>query len=811
MTMFCSDDCFSVLFTFKKRLRRRSRQSNMDNDQYNNNNNTQISNNINSLRISDITEGDQEATDSTDVKLVPVFPTPIPINQVDLLHDWMRRARKYQQGHYNSLGDRIWDLIETEDMLEKKIGFAMYGMPIENIKMNALGYNAEQIQQITLIKLHILTLWNKISAVNNKGNIYFNCIFVYLRSKDDGNKEGVDVLFRIPKIMDEDLSNYLFIDTTCRTYDGFNDYLKNNKLPKCDMCYPLNGIYSANSSIVEIDFKESPACNISKSVLKGLDITTSVLTLGATGVSIAALAIPVAAPFIWGATATILASGAYDITRYVSKLIDIKQHYESLSLKNPESRGAWIGLAATAVGVASVGGTAISRGVMATEQIIGRSSAVTLRIINMSSIAINGVGVLNSLITIVMKYLNGTLERNDVLQFTSACYFFLNAIVSLNVADRLIKDIASSDITDLFHTTKNCAFNFTKSAIEFTDSSTYNLLRALVLGAQSRFMPEIDLNYLEMSIHKIISLLNQMSKGSISWSKFTIEISELLQNIWFKFRYVILKSIDELTKIFKIKDWKSYVIKSSGYKPFAQSSPDIARQFCVAIYKTIDYCNLDDTNVEYINDVLILINEFNILYPSDNAIDFLNKCKFICESFIKEFDNIKEEYEMDLDSVKMNATKNNEKFDVNDFDKNYGIEGDKNIYFFKKTLRKLQTENMFKNIYTAYHALTENCIQSFCETPCMETNVSSHFVFSGPSGRKSLTDQQYWQKAKDVTNVDLNKDNSTMLQQKDLVLIRPNNNNIDIKAVIFYSTYEKGSVMGIVSVLKNIPDNFQQQ
>ena len=83
-------------------------------------------------------------------------------------------------------------------------------------------------------------------------------------------------------------------------YEGWLDYLENNTLPECVLCYPRNGVYSVVNGAVEVEFGISPAVRTGAKVLQYLDIRGTVLSVGAAGILIAGLFAPVALPVVAG-------------------------------------------------------------------------------------------------------------------------------------------------------------------------------------------------------------------------------------------------------------------------------------------------------------------------------------------------------------------------------------------------------------------------------------------------------------------------------------------------------------------------------
>ncbi|XP_022193186.2 uncharacterized protein LOC111051069 [Nilaparvata lugens] len=704
--------------------------------------------------------------------------------------DWRTRARKYQQNQYNSLGDRYWDIV-PDHLLDRKIGFALYGIPTE-IKDSDLNYSEEKTNHINKLKNHIISL----KEDNSSEETHLACIFIYVHSKEGDN---VAVVFRLLNNVNENLDDFLFVDANCRTYKCWNDFLNNNELPRCVMCYPLNGFYSASNGFVDVGFCKSPASEMSRNILTGLDITSSMLGLGATGVSLASLAIPIAAPFVWGATATIIASGAYDLGRGVNRLVDIGVHKESLSLKNPKSRKVWLDVITSTVGIASVG---VTKGlsVIRAGQAVTQSEAVAMRIINFSSLAFSGISGVNTLITVIVKVLDGTLEMSDILQFSSACYFFLNALLSIDLANRMIEEIASSDdLTNLFFSTNNTDFSVVKSITQFFDTNTYEILRRLVLGSIINFMPNMNLSDLETIAKRISGLIDAHSSG-MKWNKFAIEMISISEFIWKSFGKEILHAIDKLRELFHAEDWKS-VFTSASQKHFLDSNLDVARQLCLAAQKAIKHCTGKDADDAAMRKILMLASDFNSKYPADCSIEFLNMTKFVCDSLAEEFDEIMSKYLYSLDEAHANSTD----FDHENFNKKYGIEEKTEVrsVFISIAIKRLATEERMKKMMDDYTEMSKLCDHPKNGIPSMETSMSYHYMYSEPHGQYKFSDSHYWQKLNEITGLNLTTENASMLKEKGIIMIRPKNEDNSIKAIIFYSTKVDDCMMGILTVIKN--------
>lgn len=123
----------------------------------------------------------------------------------------------------------------------------------------------------------------------------------------------------------------IFIDENNRVYNSWENYIEDNKLHECLMVLPLNGRYTGNNEgRVMLEKHLSPACSISRMLLRGTDIASSVAGVASAGVFIAAMipAITVAPVVLVSAGVVGAAVGVYSIIRSAFALVDRHQHDE---------------------------------------------------------------------------------------------------------------------------------------------------------------------------------------------------------------------------------------------------------------------------------------------------------------------------------------------------------------------------------------------------------------------------------------------------------------------------------------------------
>jgi hypothetical protein len=206
---------------------------------------------------------------------------------------WKEEAVKMQQGYYQLFGKHMWREYKPPDYskLKRNIGFAMFGVPknVGNENVNGgTGYTDEQFNHINEI-FDIIKKSKK--KHKDQENICVSFLFVV------GKVEDNYVRFPVIHIPEHDVSvqqnNNIFIDLSSRVYKDWQDYLNNNTLPNCIICYPKSGIYSARNGVVELEFGISPAGNVGSRFRKALDLIQPVVNMGASMMKTASTFSPV--------------------------------------------------------------------------------------------------------------------------------------------------------------------------------------------------------------------------------------------------------------------------------------------------------------------------------------------------------------------------------------------------------------------------------------------------------------------------------------------------------------------------------------
>ncbi|KAL9874508.1 uncharacterized protein ACN427_013833 isoform 2-T2 [Glossina fuscipes fuscipes] len=256
-------------------------------------------------------------------------------------------------------GDQfIWDFLKADqgECLKEKIRQLIPDLP------NSDNGN----DQGTIEKIRSY-LYNNIWAqrIYTNGTSLSAIFYVAVTKEKDYNRALASTdfsfhpVFRTRKCSAEDDSSdccMIYVDETGRVYQSWESYIEENILPPGSMVVPRRGIYILdNEGSVILDL-------FTRDVSRALSIqaankTSAAVTLGAACVPLAALALPIAAPIMAFAGIIAVASGTFSTAMCSANLVDRLMHEQSISLRDQQAFGSWLGVAGGLVGVTSVGAT----------------------------------------------------------------------------------------------------------------------------------------------------------------------------------------------------------------------------------------------------------------------------------------------------------------------------------------------------------------------------------------------------------------------------------------------------------------------
>jgi hypothetical protein len=358
--------------------------------------------------------------------------------EVEALHwnspeveSWKTEAKEMQQSLYEMLGgDQMKPAVYSSHNrtdLERKVAYAMYGPPpqLPNVLSNAgTGYKKKQLKMVRKACNVILK-----QTGGTETSVYF--LFICIKMHD---RHLAVPVFRIAAETENEIcereAGDIYVDGDHRVYRGWLDYLKNNKLPRCFMCYPHSGIYKATGSEVNVDFGESPACSLPVKVLNAVDITTSLV---ATVLGITALAVPVSAPVAIVTTVWGLAAGVFGLSRSARTLIDRHSHGQTLGLNSGEARNNWFGVVGNTVGMALGGVGMVASRIVHGTRMVGLNIGITS--LSIGATALKGLTILDHFTNIGKKIVeNEEMTTLDAFQMATSVFFFTGSVVSTQTA-----------------------------------------------------------------------------------------------------------------------------------------------------------------------------------------------------------------------------------------------------------------------------------------------------------------------------------------------------------------------------------------
>ncbi|KAJ8889789.1 hypothetical protein PR048_009292 [Dryococelus australis] len=328
------------------------------------------------------------------------------------VQEWKWSAIEEQQSYMELLKGRKTDAVASSQ-LSRVVGFAMFGPPAQlpDATNQHTGYDSVQLKHVGKVCKAILRRGND---EEDPKEVHLKFVFVVTRASRQ--RTATYPVFHL-----QDGGHY--IDWQARVYGSWKQFLKRNKLPRCRMCYPEGGAYSASEyGAVLVGFRRSPASN---NVHTTLAVTSLVVSLASTAVSLASLVVAVSPPVLVAAAVGAVVSGTYSVANSVASLNDRRQHGKTLSPRSGDARRCWLALIAGTAGLA-VSGT-------------GPVAARGLAVLTATTAAARGLSLANSAVDLMKKMWAGqTLTALDAFQIASFLLFFTGtALSSAQAASRL--------------------------------------------------------------------------------------------------------------------------------------------------------------------------------------------------------------------------------------------------------------------------------------------------------------------------------------------------------------------------------------
>ncbi|XP_046736936.1 uncharacterized protein LOC124405780 [Diprion similis] len=396
----------------------------------------------------------------------------------------LNEAIAFQQNLYELSSDWLYYENDQHEFLKKNIRYSLFGAPETDApSTDIVCCTGDPIQTELLPEQEKLIdmIYSRILEVNRcKNSLHVGVIFNVLCNLEKKEKPYVAPVpvFKVKRCMEREenlkigpyapgsankigrtaLYHYCvnYIDSEGRIYKNWTDYVTNNTLPKCMMVLPMGGFYQANplenntTDITHVWVEIGPAPGAAK-ILSCLDVASTVLGIGALGITAATLAAPaiIAAPVVVAGSVCGAVSGVYATVRSGQQLADRRQHQQSISVLDETARSAWLGIVGGVAGGLASGSTMILNKAARAGLTIGKLGQTTYNVISVGNIIINGMGIGNGIYNIYMKYQNRKeVSVLDVTQVMAHVLFFGNAVMNFQTAKTIINNTQQQVLQD---------------------------------------------------------------------------------------------------------------------------------------------------------------------------------------------------------------------------------------------------------------------------------------------------------------------------------------------------------------------------
>ncbi|CAF2965391.1 unnamed protein product, partial [Rotaria sp. Silwood2] len=394
-----------------------------------------------------------------------------------LTDDWIEYAQAAQTSHCRNINANEKGAKYNEELFHKidelvlthAFGTsAKKGKPSSNIKMN---FNSSQRQAAEKVRKMVLKYGKTKNAEDAKNSVSLQVISVTMmlvdcpeeskekkkeeEKKDEKKPPG---LAQVPvfRVVKPD-GSFCFIDHTARCYSNWKDYLDNNKLPRCKMCYPKNGVYKFKQGppnntdennndqqyVLDLALSESVSCTNWERFKSGSLKVVSYLGLAAGVVAI------VAAPFTGGASIGVYAGYAAATAGWVSfgcMLIGAIANLSSIWDKfwHDESfTTELISLAMIALhyGVAKYNAKMLDK--LKYKEPVTRAQLALMTVLNCTRFCVDSIMFAVIFVRLLMKVCTegiGNITAIELMQFSMSAYFFGKTVFEPKTGYGIIKE-----------------------------------------------------------------------------------------------------------------------------------------------------------------------------------------------------------------------------------------------------------------------------------------------------------------------------------------------------------------------------------
>uniref|UniRef100_A0A1B6E885 DUF4781 domain-containing protein n=1 Tax=Clastoptera arizonana TaxID=38151 RepID=A0A1B6E885_9HEMI len=652
--------------------------------------------------------------------------------------EWMQTNRKLQIELYQHFGQRKYDEISESlcgsmSPLFQKISFSLFGISDEEKTEDKEKEEKETVQRIE----------KKIIEVA-KGKIYLNVVYISITELEN-NKSTLVPVFKVPKDVTGELQDnhqYVLVDSGCCVYKDWEDYLESNQLPKCAMCFPENGEYKIDKKDqrVALKYEYSSACSVKNKILSVTDTASKVLTGAFLGIEIGALFTPIG-PIILGINTGVgAATGAYTFGRSVTKLYDKVVH---------EDPNIALGAVETIVDGVNVFSYGI-RGTTKLCELLGKNSKIMERAKNLVpflkwvNIISSPITLFNDIYALVSKAVKFTDQ--NIKKFTNAILMLYNTVVSTEVVPRLMDAIQV-----------------------YTENCTNTLIKVGGLWAQKLFYKALTVTCENKYFKYLICMIVGEETYSYYNSKLQIETckintSLMNENFCKAIRESTLRCWASLENIVKdvncayhlkcaVKRNADILSNGTNIKPI---SIILMNKIRIYIKTKAEIFEPDPDKREDVKRIeRLLIQRFDVFNSRKKVTDFYKyfvKLQVFCEHIESRYENMKEEYQNDLDIEEF--SKSRDRMD-------YLRSKNTNKILFTKSLQMPHLDLI--EIETEYEERMKHENPTTIQHYSMENEDLGKIIpFYLPEGKCSLNSIEKLEYASDLSGYTFNDENSNV-------------------------------------------------
>ncbi|KAK0403524.1 hypothetical protein QR680_016972 [Steinernema hermaphroditum] len=356
---------------------------------------------------------------------------------------WKIQARETHRLYYESFRGRPWDEYgaNDENLLLVRICFAVFGPPTDGASDDHfLAYGEKQ-------RLEAIRIKDKLLEVRDMAGAQRLRVFVVFVLCRQGDAIFPVVVFRVATEDSDVPYRNRFVDCNLRTYNSWDKWCENNRLPEMEYSFPKFGYYTCDeggSYLFDpekgpvLEYGSSPACRIVSQVGRKLDTVSTVTSLVATGAAIVGLFTPLGAvvgPLVLASGAT---SAVYSAGRSAERLIDKGKHGESLT--DLESVTSYVAIGLTPLSFAtSATNAALAKGARESGRIFSTTTRAAATALNVATLGFQGGFVALGAANLYEKAKEERLTSLDCLQFSISLFFFTNTLVQPKTAAGIIK------------------------------------------------------------------------------------------------------------------------------------------------------------------------------------------------------------------------------------------------------------------------------------------------------------------------------------------------------------------------------------